>query len=115
MLDENGARDVNGDPVHSATAGVLRSWLGGRNDISGVVWTAIEGDEFEGADLVSEVLDYLSHLLAEEIHDEARRYIERAPETVRTPVREAVEHAFAWRPVGLPTESVSGDVPLPCD
>lgn len=77
---------------------VIEAWLEGKG-LDGAVWTALgPKDEHRIRRLASENerLEYLRRLEREGRAADAREYIERAPERIRTPFRERVRRELGW-------------------
>ena len=88
--------------VHSDLAGVLRNWAQERG-VSSVVWTDLPSNFNEGGRgqfSVEAAARYLRGLDAEGAR-KAREYIERAPESISTPLRRHVEKSEWWFTYGV--------------
>lgn len=78
-------------------------WIGTTPDADCAIWTGLPPKDFDiGAiDLAHQVVEHLQGL-EEPAMRLAKEYIELAPETVRTPVRSAIEEKLGWVPRPLP-------------
>jgi hypothetical protein len=79
-------------------AAVIQRWLADHAGVKGVVWTALASNwttEFGEPFSVERAVRYLKGLSGEE-QRAAKEYFERAPASVRTPLRAAVEERMKW-------------------
>ena len=80
---------------------MVHRWLRDTPDVDGAVWTGLPRNRFDPVDdLSAQVITYLQSLRGETL-DIARTYIENAPATVKTPVRNAIQAQLGWMPATL--------------
>lgn len=94
----HGAAPNSGTPDVSAA---VETWLCARSEIDAAVWTGLPARGFTGLShqaLTREALAYATGLTGE-VASRAEEYVRRAPATVHTPVRAALERApLRWLP-----------------
>lgn len=106
----DGLRTGNGDDPSPESHDVSRrveEWLEENDHLDAAVWTGLPPKGFsclEPARLAIDVVAYLRGLQGEEL-ESAQRYVRRAPSTIRTPVREAIQGPpLNWMPEDLPED-----------
>lgn len=101
----------NRDASSLDVSGPVGEWLHSVSELDAVVWTGLPPRGFTSLDpssLCTDVVKFLLSLSAEE-REGAKEYVQFAPATVRTPVREAIEQSeLGWLPK-QPPEHVFAD------
>lgn len=86
-------------PASNAAAEQIAAWAV-EKQLSGVAWTALP-PRWDGQDgcapTQQQAVEYLRRLPRDK-QDKAERYVRRAPASVRTPYREAIERELGWLP-----------------
>lgn len=75
----------------------LEKWFGMNGDIDSVIWTGLPSN-WEGAFTDEKAVDYLRDLIKQNLAENAKNYIIKAPPLIRTKVRKRVEQEFGWFP-----------------
>lgn len=97
-----GPRRGDGTAIEGITAEIVEEWLGRRPRLGAALWTGLGVTRFRVDDtLPSQVVSYVGALTVS-VRSRAREYVERAPATVDTPVRQALEREFGWARRPLP-------------
>lgn len=91
--------DGIGTFIRSETdTGVIARWAQAKG-VDAVIWTALP-PRFAGIEArvpsVDNVIGYLTGLTGE-VREHAREYIERLPQQIDTPYREAIENSLGWK------------------
>jgi len=115
QTDSAGTRNILDEPIEGLSIDKVEEWLERRPDLSGVVWTGIEPDGFDLSLLEREVVAWLSKLLEKGEHARAEEYVRKAPSSIDTPVRRAIQEAFGWTLIPLESKFLESDqLSLPC-
>lgn len=89
----------------------ITEWVSGRDGVDVVIWTGLKPKTFnprsQRAPLASQVITFLRSLnpAYEQV---AREYVEKAPASIKTPVRQAIEEELDWKRKVLPNNLFEG-------
>lgn len=96
LCDDRGGRAGDGRPLEDRPALMVADWVRRERGVTAAVWTGLPVTWFRvDATLTDQVVSYVAGLRGP-IRERAREYVERAPATVDTPVRRALEDRFGW-------------------
>ena len=110
-LEESGS--FGGETPHPDSADVfetVQAWIATQRRVDAAVWTGLPHKEFprtRETELAADVVSYLRGL-GGEARDRAKEYVRYTPQSVRTPVRVAIERDLGWTPMPLPGHLFSG-------
>ena len=113
VIDGDGARDMDDKSVSSRSTNEIARWLKASKDYDAAVWTALPAKGFSSHNLAKRVTQHIQRLDPEQ-RGRAREYVQKAPTTVDTVVRRAVEGEFGWSRIGPPAEVLSDEPGEPC-
>ena len=98
-------KDRAPEPESLDVSDIVGDWLKTVPDVDCAVWTGLppKGFDLTDVELATQVVDHLRDL-EEQSMRRAKEYVQFAPATVRTPVREAIEaEPLHWMPRALPS------------
>jgi hypothetical protein len=95
----------------------VSDWVAGQ-DVDAAIWTGLVAKTFEPTSqrvaLEDQVVGFLRSLASGE-EEGAREYVEKAPTSIDTPVRRAIEAELGWERTPLDPKLFEGDEPgKPC-
>jgi hypothetical protein len=98
-------RDASAEGGSLDVSGLVEAWLESTPRVAAAVWTGLppRGFDREDASVSDQVVDHLRDL-DEPVKALAKEYVQKAPASIRTLVRAAIEDSLGWMPIDLSPE-----------
>ena len=96
----------------------VSAWVAARDDVDAAIWTGLQPKVFKPKStrvpLADQVVGFLRSL-SPGYEGDAREYVQKAPASIDTPVRRAIEEELDWSRERLPSDLFEGMEPgSPC-